>query len=134
MSAVLIVDDESAIRTVLARWLVAAGYDIREAADAESALDELAHAEGRREGPTARIDADTSYILTELPTFPLEPTNVRITATGKGPVPLTLRCPPALAGHLVGLRVTPASVLRAAGGGDQPASDRRGAGRAVSGA
>lgn len=42
MSSVLIVDDESAIRVVLGRWLGAAGYDIREAVDAESALDELA--------------------------------------------------------------------------------------------
>lgn len=41
MNSVLIVDDESAIRVVLARWLGAAGYDIREAVDAESALDEL---------------------------------------------------------------------------------------------
>ena len=39
MGSVLIVDDESAIRAVLARWLGAAGYDIREAVDAESALD-----------------------------------------------------------------------------------------------
>jgi DNA-binding NtrC family response regulator len=44
MSSVLIVDDEGAIRVVLARWLGAAGYDIREAVDAESALDELANA------------------------------------------------------------------------------------------
>jgi CheY-like chemotaxis protein len=44
MSSVLIVDDESAIRAVLARWLGAAGYDVREAVDAESALDELAKA------------------------------------------------------------------------------------------
>ena len=42
MGSVLIVDDESAIRAVLARWLGAARYDIREAVDAESALDELA--------------------------------------------------------------------------------------------
>lgn len=44
MNSVLIVDDESAIRAVLARWLGAVGYDIREAADAESALDALARA------------------------------------------------------------------------------------------
>jgi DNA-binding NtrC family response regulator len=41
VNSVLIVDDESAIRVVLARWLGAAGYAIREAVDAESALDEL---------------------------------------------------------------------------------------------
>ncbi len=41
MSSVLIVDDESAIREVLARWLVAEGYDIRSAPDAEAALEEL---------------------------------------------------------------------------------------------
>jgi DNA-binding NtrC family response regulator len=44
INSVLIVDDESAIRAVLARWLGAAGYDIREAVDAESALEELAKA------------------------------------------------------------------------------------------
>lgn len=44
MNSVLIVDDESVIRVVLTRWLAAAGYDIREAPDAETALDELAKA------------------------------------------------------------------------------------------
>ena len=44
MGSVLIVDDESAIRAVLARWLGAAGYDTREAVDAESALDASATA------------------------------------------------------------------------------------------
>ena len=38
MSSVLIVDDEPLIRELLARWLAPAGYDIREAPDAESAL------------------------------------------------------------------------------------------------
>jgi len=42
MSSVLIVDDESGIREILARWLAAEGYDIREAPDAETALDEMA--------------------------------------------------------------------------------------------
>ena len=44
MSSVMIVDDESAIRAVLARWLAPEGYDIREAPDAEAALAELAKA------------------------------------------------------------------------------------------
>ena len=38
MSTVLIVDDEPRIREFLARWLAPAGYDVREAPDAESAL------------------------------------------------------------------------------------------------
>ncbi len=38
MSSVLIVDDEPRIREFLARWLAPAGYDVREAGDAESAL------------------------------------------------------------------------------------------------
>ena len=41
MSSVLIVDDESGIREILTRWLSAEGYDIREAPDAETALDEM---------------------------------------------------------------------------------------------
>jgi DNA-binding NtrC family response regulator len=41
MSSVLIVDDESAIREILRRWLSAAGYEIREAPDAETALEEM---------------------------------------------------------------------------------------------
>jgi len=44
MSVVLIVDDEPAIRTILARWLSAAGYETRDAADAESALRDMATA------------------------------------------------------------------------------------------
>jgi CheY-like chemotaxis protein len=39
---VLIVDDDPLIREVLARWLNAAGYDTRETADAETALERLA--------------------------------------------------------------------------------------------
>ena len=41
MSSVLIVDDESGIRELLARWTSAAGYSIREAPDAETALAEM---------------------------------------------------------------------------------------------
>jgi DNA-binding NtrC family response regulator len=44
VNSVMIVDDESAIRAVLARWLAPEGYEIREAADAEAALAELATA------------------------------------------------------------------------------------------
>ena len=44
MSVVLIVDDESAIREILARWLTAAGYETCEAADAEGALVEMTRA------------------------------------------------------------------------------------------
>jgi len=44
MSSVLIVDDESGIREILTRWLSAEGYDIREAPDAETALDEMTKA------------------------------------------------------------------------------------------
>lgn len=39
MSSILIVDDEQPIREVLQRWLGAQGYDIRQAQDAETALD-----------------------------------------------------------------------------------------------
>ena len=42
MSSVLIVDDEAGIREILTRWLSGEGYDIREAPDAETALDEMA--------------------------------------------------------------------------------------------
>jgi DNA-binding NtrC family response regulator len=44
VNVVLIVDDESAIRVILARWLAEAGYETREAADAEAALVEMARA------------------------------------------------------------------------------------------
>ena len=44
MSSVLIVDDESGIREILTRWLSAEGHDIREAPDAETALEEMAKA------------------------------------------------------------------------------------------
>jgi DNA-binding NtrC family response regulator len=44
LNSVLIVDDESGIREILTRWLSAEGYDIREAPDAETALDEMAKA------------------------------------------------------------------------------------------
>ena len=44
MSSVLIVDDESGIREILRRWLATEGYDIREAPDAETALDAMAEA------------------------------------------------------------------------------------------
>lgn len=42
MSAVLIVDDEAAIRQLLTRWLSAGGHSVLEAPDAESALQVLA--------------------------------------------------------------------------------------------
>jgi DNA-binding NtrC family response regulator len=42
VNSVLIVDDESGIREILKRWLAAEGYDIREAPDAEAALEEMA--------------------------------------------------------------------------------------------
>lgn len=38
MSSVLIIDDESGIRDFLARWLAGAGYETRQAGDAETAL------------------------------------------------------------------------------------------------
>jgi DNA-binding NtrC family response regulator len=41
MSAVLIVDDDERMRSLLARWLGSAGYDTCEAADAETALEQL---------------------------------------------------------------------------------------------
>jgi DNA-binding NtrC family response regulator len=44
VDSVLIVDDESGIRKLLRRWLSTEGYDIREAPDAETALDEMAKA------------------------------------------------------------------------------------------
>jgi DNA-binding NtrC family response regulator len=44
VNSVLIVDDESGIRQLLARWLSAEGYSLREAPDAETALAEMAKA------------------------------------------------------------------------------------------
>jgi DNA-binding NtrC family response regulator len=44
VSSVLIVDDESGMRKLLGRWLSAEGYEIREAADAETALEEITRA------------------------------------------------------------------------------------------
>jgi DNA-binding NtrC family response regulator len=41
-ASILVVDDESAIREILVRWLSPEGYRILEAADAEAALDVLA--------------------------------------------------------------------------------------------
>ena len=41
MPIVLVVDDESQIRDLLARWIGAAGYEVREAATAAAALDDL---------------------------------------------------------------------------------------------
>jgi DNA-binding NtrC family response regulator len=38
VSSVLIVEDDARMREVMARWLNAAGYETREAADAETAL------------------------------------------------------------------------------------------------
>jgi DNA-binding NtrC family response regulator len=42
MASILVVDDESAIREILVRWLAPVGYHIIEAPDAEAALDALA--------------------------------------------------------------------------------------------
>jgi DNA-binding NtrC family response regulator len=42
LSLILIVDDEAGIREVLARWLVAAGHEVREAESAEAALGSMA--------------------------------------------------------------------------------------------
>jgi DNA-binding NtrC family response regulator len=42
VGAVLIVDDESAIRELLKRYLSGAGHDIRDAQDAETAIQEIA--------------------------------------------------------------------------------------------
>ena len=44
MSSVMIVDDEDGIREILTRWLSGEGYDIREAPDAETALEKMAEA------------------------------------------------------------------------------------------
>jgi DNA-binding response OmpR family regulator len=44
VDSVLIVDDESGIRKFLTRCLAGEGYDIREAPDAETALDEMVKA------------------------------------------------------------------------------------------
>jgi DNA-binding NtrC family response regulator len=41
MSAVLIVDDDERMRSLLARWLGSAGYETCEAADAETGLERL---------------------------------------------------------------------------------------------
>ena len=41
MPIVLVVDDESQIRDLLARWIGAAGYQVREAATAAAALEDM---------------------------------------------------------------------------------------------
>jgi len=41
MPIVLVVDDESQIRELLARWIGAAGYQVREAATAAAALEDM---------------------------------------------------------------------------------------------
>ena len=41
MPIVLVVDDESQIRNLLARWIGAAGYQVREAATAAAALEDM---------------------------------------------------------------------------------------------
>src|SRR5713101_857943 len=41
MPIVLVVDDESQIRDLLARWIGAAGYEVREAATAAAALEDM---------------------------------------------------------------------------------------------
>src|SRR5688500_18684677 len=56
MTSVLIVDDESGIRQILCRWLGAAGYAVREMADAETALKEM-----------TRLPADIVLCDIELP-------------------------------------------------------------------
>lgn len=42
MESILIVDDEASVREILNRWLVAAGYEVREAETAEAALEVMA--------------------------------------------------------------------------------------------
>jgi DNA-binding NtrC family response regulator len=44
VNSVLIVDDEGGMRKLLNRWLSSEGYEIREAADAETALEEITRA------------------------------------------------------------------------------------------
>jgi two-component system NtrC family response regulator len=44
LGSVLIVDDESGIREILTRWLSAEGYEILEAVDAETAVDQMTKA------------------------------------------------------------------------------------------
>jgi DNA-binding NtrC family response regulator len=41
VNSVLIVDDEAGMRKLLSRWLSSEGYQIHEAADAETALEEI---------------------------------------------------------------------------------------------
>jgi two-component system response regulator HydG len=44
MPIVLVVDDESQIRDLLARWIGAAGYEVRQAATAAAALEDMQNA------------------------------------------------------------------------------------------
>src|SRR5512138_2823497 len=41
--SVLVVDDEAGIRELIARWLIAGGYAVRTASNAEEALDGVRH-------------------------------------------------------------------------------------------
>ena len=45
MANVMVVDDEAEIRTLLSRWLTAAGHTVTEAADSDAALHALATAD-----------------------------------------------------------------------------------------
>jgi DNA-binding NtrC family response regulator len=49
-ASVLVVDDERGIREIVARWLAAGGYDVRTAAGADEALDDV-----RRSAPAVAL-------------------------------------------------------------------------------
>ena len=41
MTSVLVVDDETGVRELMARWLASGGYDVRTAANADEALERV---------------------------------------------------------------------------------------------